>query len=139
MQTRAQELRGGGAKVLTQQYSNRRNMTPRDMNAPQGRGVEIQEGDGRTTCARWNRTTGPLGPHGFEARAHHQAGSCTPDRDGTAKEGERAKPQRDNSRRALGGRTRRPSRTHRMGMTKPALTQIGAWQKNRGGGGSRPW
>ncbi len=30
------------------------------------------------TCARWNRTTGPLSPYRFEACTHHQAGSCTP-------------------------------------------------------------
>eukprot|EP00979_Chaetoceros_neogracilis_P009682 scaffold2192_cov268-Chaetoceros_neogracile.AAC.84 len=30
------------------------------------------------TCARLNRTTGPLSPHRFEACAHHQTGSCTP-------------------------------------------------------------
>ena len=29
------------------------------------------------TCARWNRTTGPLSPYRFEACTHHQAGSCT--------------------------------------------------------------
>jgi hypothetical protein len=29
------------------------------------------------TCARLNRTTGPLSPHRFEACAHHQTGSCT--------------------------------------------------------------
>jgi hypothetical protein len=28
-------------------------------------------------CARWNRTTGPLGPYRFEACTHHRAGSCT--------------------------------------------------------------
>ncbi len=32
---------------------------------------------GTTTCARWNRTTGPLSPYRFEACTHHQAGSCT--------------------------------------------------------------
>ena len=29
------------------------------------------------TCARLNRTTGPSGPHRFEACARHQTGSCT--------------------------------------------------------------
>ena len=32
----------------------------------------------KSTCARLNRTTGPLSPHRFEACAHHQTGSCTP-------------------------------------------------------------
>ncbi len=28
-------------------------------------------------CARWNQTTGPLGPYRFEACTHHLVGLCT--------------------------------------------------------------